>query len=285
VALDFTPQPLTEALRSISARTPVGSVIRSREWEDVPLALRQTAQFSAGISSARVLGAIQQRLQDQISLAREKLATGEEATFDRSSFIDAIRSIARAEGLEPEEGKGTITDITSIPRLGLIYDMQSQMAAGFARYKLDTSQGALLLWPAYRLGESTAREPRPLEWWQRRWFEAGQSVGWQGAIPTDFVALKTSPIWVRLSRFGTPWPPFDWGSTRELEEVGRDEAIELGLIREDWQPPEADADAAILTREMEASIADLSQSLRAKIIEWFGKQISVIGDTIKWTAS
>jgi hypothetical protein len=36
---------------------------------------------------------------------------------------------------------------------------------------------------------------------------------------------------------------------------------------------------------MEASIADLSQALRAKLIEWFGKQISVIGDTIKLAAS
>ena len=71
------------------------------------------------------------------------------------------------------------------------------------------------MYPAQRLTASTAAKPR-LEW-PARWEEAGQKVGWEGAKKQGgFVALKTSPIWAALSRFGTPWPPFDYGSTREL---------------------------------------------------------------------
>jgi hypothetical protein len=276
-------KPLAEAIKEIDARTPIGSVLRSKQWSRVPLALRQRAQFSAGIESLRVMQTIQDRVGGQIKLAREKLVSGKTATFDRSSFIDAVRQVARDEGLTPAKGEaGTIRDITSIPRLGLIYDMQNAMANGYARHKLDTSEGALLLWPAYRLGESTAREPRPEEWWRRRWFEAGQSVAWQGALQDDFVALKTSPIWRALSEFGTPWPPFAWGSTRVLEEVDREEAIALGLITEDWRPTPGAEGGEDFNQALEASARGLSTSMLQRLLKWFGDKIGISGNRVFW---
>lgn len=277
-------KPLDEAVASIDARTPIGSKLRSADWERVPLALKQRAQFSAGVTTASVLQIIQDRLSAQIKLQREQLANGKQATFDRSSFIDAVRDIARDNGLTParEEDRGTVRDITSIPRLGLIYDMQNAQAAGFARHKLDTSEGALLLFPAYRLTESTAKEPRPQDWWERRWFEAGNSVGWIGASQTEFVALKTSPIWAALSRFGTPWPPFDWGSTRELEDVDRDTAIALGLIDDAWTPPDGAEGGEDFNQQLEASVRGLDDDLKKFLKEEFGDQVKFEGDTAKW---
>lgn len=272
--------PLAEAVKSISAKTPIGSLLRSADWAQVPVALRQRAQFSAGVTSARLLQTVQDRLAGQISQQREQLASGKQATFDRSSFIDAVRGIADAEGIPP--GDGSIRDITSIPRLGLIYDMQNAQAAGFARHKLDTSEGALALYPAYRLGESTAKEPRPQDWWERRWFEAGQQTAWAGAIPTEFVALKTSPIWSALSEFGTPWPPFDWGSTRELEEVDRDEAVALGLMEADWSPPPGAEGGEDFNSQLEASINGLDPAVLDQLSKWFGNAVQFLGDTVKW---
>lgn len=279
--------PLEAAVASIDARTPLGSTLRSADWERVPVALRQRAQFSAGVESARVLQTIQDRLAAQLRQQREQLADGKQATFDRSSFINAVRDIARGEGLTPakEELRGGVQDITSIPRLGLIYDMQNAMAAGFARHKLDTSEGALVLYPAYRLGASTADEPRPEIYWQQRWSEAGASVGWSGALPgADFVALKTSPIWSALSRFGTPWAPFDWGSTRELEEVGREEAIALGLIQPEDLPPENEG-GEDFNRELEASVSGLDAGMIKQLSDFFGSAVRFVGNTVKWAAA
>lgn len=279
--------PLEEAVASIDARTPLGSTLRSADWEQVPVGLRQRAQFSAGVTSARVLQTIQDRLAAQIKQQREQLANGQQATFDRSSFIDAVRDIARGEGLTPvkEELRGGIQDITSIPRLGLIYDMQTAQAAGYARHKLDTSEGALALYPAYRLGASSADEPRPEIFWQQRWAEAGAAVSWQGALPgADFVALKTSPIWSALSRFGTPWPPFDWGSTRELEEVDRAEAIALGLLTESDVPAAGADGAEDFNAQLEASTSGLDGGMIKQLSDFFGSAVRFVGDTVKWAS-
>ncbi len=274
--------PLTDAVAAIDAKTPIGSLLKSADWADVPLALRQRAQFSAGVTSARVLQTIQDRLAEQLKIQKEKLKNGETATFDRSSFIDAVRGIARDEGLG---GEGGLTDISSIPRLGLIFDMQNAQAAGFARHKLDTSEGALVLYPAYRLGESSADEPRPEEFWQRRWFESGQRTGWEGAVRTEFVALKTSPIWAALSTFGTPWPPFDWGSTRELEEVDREEAIALGLVAADWTPPADAQGGEDFNAQLQASVSGLDAAMTQQLGKWFGDAVKFVGDSIKWATS
>jgi hypothetical protein len=220
-------EPLSEAVKRLSAKTPVGSVLRTAEWARVPLALRERSQFSAAVESMRVLSTLQQRLESQAKLQRERLAGGKTATFDRSSFIDSIRDIAREEGLTPEDEalRGGLQDITSIPRLGLIYDTQNRQATGYARWKLDQSEGALLLWPAQefvRLEERTT----PRENWPDRFAEAARAAGDAAATAAfassgRMVALKTSGLWARLNRFGTPWPPFDFGSGMGLEDIDR----------------------------------------------------------------
>jgi hypothetical protein len=269
------PKPLSEAVAAISAKTPIGSELRSADWEKVPLALRHRAQFSAGVTSAKFLQEVQNRIQSQITQQREWMH-GKEAIFDRSSFIDSLREIARSEGLAPSDPKlkGGLQDVTSIPRLGLIYDMQNQMAAGYARHKLDNSEGALLLYPAYELGPSSAREPRDESWWQRRWIDAGGQLR-EGRM----VALKSDPIWARLSRFGTPWPPFDWGSTRGLEEVDRDEAVRLGLIAENERLPSGEQD---FNDSLAASVKDLSPRLQRGLQTIFGDQIQITAGEARW---
>ena len=44
------------------------------------------------------------------------------------------------------------------------------------------------------------------------------------------IALKDDHVWVKLSVFDNPFPPFDWGSGMGLEDIGRKEAVKLGLI-------------------------------------------------------
>ncbi len=273
--------PLADAVAKLDAKTPLGALLTSADWEQVPLALRERAQFSAGVTSARVLQAIQDRLSAELKQQRENVGDGRTAVFDRSSFINSVRQIAIDEGLTPvpEEHRGTVRDITSIPRLGLIYDMQKAMASGYANHKFGMSEGALDTYPGYRLTESTAAEPRPQIWWERRWAEAGAAVNWQGAIPGEFVALKTSPIWARLSRFGTPWPPFDWGSTREVEDVDRAEAVALGLLREQDVLGDHETD---FNAGLQASVSGLTPASVEQLKKFFGQAADFVGDVVKW---
>ena len=62
--------------------------------------------------------------------------------------------------------------------------------------------------------------------WPKRWQKAGGKIFPGGRM----IALKDDPVWVKLSVFGNPFPPFDWGSGMGLEDIGRKEAIKLGLI-------------------------------------------------------
>lgn len=276
---------LRDAITSISARTPIGSVLRSADWAEVPLALRETAQFSAGVESARVLQTIQDRLADELRGLRETITPSVSsvpsvppitATFDRSSFIDRLRDIARAEGLTPVDDaiRGTIQDITSIPRLGLIYDVQTTRAQEYARWKLDQSEGALDLYPAQRL---VRVEDRRVERdWDSRWLDAANRVSYDGvARGPDKVALKTSPIWTAISRFGTPWPPFDFGSGMGLEDIDRDTAIRLSLITADTDlTPLTDT----FTADLEASVTNLNPELLTKLQSTFGDQLQITDD-------
>jgi hypothetical protein len=45
------------------------------------------------------------------------------------------------------------------------------------------------------------------------------------------IARKDDPIWTKISAFGTPYPPFDYNSGMWVEEIDREEAEALGVIK------------------------------------------------------
>lgn len=277
--MPLTIAPLAEAVKRINAKTPIGSVLTSAQWEGMPHALRTRAQLSARVESARVMSTIQDKLAKRIGLLREEVAHGE-AIVSRDSFIRDVRAIARAEGIETQDGNytGTIRDIRSVARLGLIFDTQMQMAYEHAGWKMGQDPDVLNEFPAQRfLRVMTVEKPR--EGWPERWQAAGDSVNWEGALPAPMIALKTSGIWEALSRFGDPWPPFDYGSGMGLEDVDREEAEALGLVQpgEVVEPIEADFNA-----NLEASVQGLSPSMLDELQRVFGDQIEVVDGAARW---
>ena len=46
------------------------------------------------------------------------------------------------------------------------------------------------------------------------------------------IALVNDPIWTEISRFGTPYPPFDFNSGMWTRPVSREEATEFGLVND-----------------------------------------------------
>ena len=70
--------------------------------------------------------------------------------------------------------------------------------------------------------------------WQARWIECG-GPKCNGRL----IALKNHPVWLRLSDFGHPHPPFAFGSGMDVIDISRVEAVELALTgwRDDIQVP------------------------------------------------
>jgi hypothetical protein len=263
---------LEQAVAKLEAKAPVASKLRTAEWSRVPLALRERAQFSAGVENARFLQTVQDQLRKAISLRKEQ-APGGEAFVDRSSFIGELRKMAFGEGIS--DLTGGLTDLASRARLGLIFDMQTEQAAEYSRWKWDQDPDILDAFPAQELIRVESRRvPRD---WRTRWQEAGGRL-----VDGRMVALKSDPIWMGISAFGTPWPPFDFASGMGLQDVSRADAEALGLIKTEQAQTPQQAD---FNQRLEASAKDLSPALVQALQRAFGNQIRVDGDTIEWAGA
>ena len=245
-------EPLADAVAHHGAKTPVASILRTKEWALVPGQLRVTAQFSAGVESAKIL----QRIQDGVGdmLAQNRNQNG--VLTDRAKLVRDLMSLARDEGLTDASAPDSkrITDIGSERRTQLIVDMQTQQAYGYADWKSGQDPDALDAAPAWELIRVESREvPRD---WRARWLEAGGQI--RGG---RMIALKTDPIWAKLSRFGTPWPPFDFGSGM---------GAEVTPIEKDF------------TANLERDVSGMNSELRGALEQLFGPQIDVAGDKIAW---
>lgn len=189
------------------------SGLSSAERERLGADVNESVFFSAKVSDARLL----EQMRDYISRA----ARGESG-YHRDDFIKRMK---RALGLKPNQGGTRIDDITSFARLELIYEHNLRKINGRNQY-LNAAKDADIA-PARELYRSQERKvPRN---WIRRWREAGGKFygknGEQRMIAPFFDA-----IWTKISRFGTPFPPFDFNSGMWVRPVSAREASELGVL-------------------------------------------------------
>lgn len=197
--------------REIEARA-----MTTAEWDMVEAQVRERAFFMAGVENARIL--------QEFKEAAREIAAGNLTTNEARK---RLRGALRAAGYEPaEDERGGIHDLSSRRRMEVTLRTNVDMARGWMQreqMKKDKSQPGLRLYRA-----QDAEQPRD---WQRRWAEAAQAVDWEGvARGGQMVALIESPIWVELSRFGNPYPPFDFGSKVRVRAVPYEECEKLGLV-------------------------------------------------------
>jgi hypothetical protein len=213
-----------KAINFFAARATVPSAWRTADWAQAPAAIVNRAFFSAGVESANFLDNAQRNIAQALLSARDE--TG--ALMNRERFIVDMRRRAVALGIATPEGKPTdLQNLAGATRLGMIYDMNRDAALGRARRASGLSEGALFAAPAQELIRGRqAKIPRD---WRARWADAG---GPDNAAPR-MIALKTDPVWEKLSRFGVPWAPFDFGSGMILKNIRRAEAISYGLLESD----------------------------------------------------
>lgn len=280
--IDFTTsRPLQEAVDSISRRTPMGTALNSAELGRLPLEIRDAAFFSAQVQNEKILAEAQQRIIQRVNLERSKLADGRPGvTMDRRRFIDEMRVELGRLGYRPDPAKsGTLQDLSSSGRLGLIWDMNLAQAQGAAGWKTSMSETALRVEPAMEFVRLELRKERRLNW-PARWaalggkFYPGPSEYPEGRM----IALKTDGIWRKLNRFGVPWRPYDWGSGMGPRGIGRRECLRLGVIK-DGDPPQK-PEMLPLTTGLQASVKGLPEPSRERLRSEMGDSIRFDSDTI-----
>lgn len=222
------PTPIKDAVDSLSTRTPLGTALRSRELSELPREIKTRSFFSATVEEVKLLDSMKRQLLTRLKLERRKIADGEQGTFQRrDQFLREMQRLAEKLGVRPkDERRGTLRDIGSFRRLRLIWDTQMDMARGYAQYKRGLDVNVLQAEPAQELIRREARRiPRD---WSRRWEEAGGRL-FEGRM----IALKTDPVWIAISRFDNPYPPFDFNSGMGVKRVRRNESDRLGITQKD----------------------------------------------------
>lgn len=272
--------PLQAAVGQMAARRVTPSGMTSREWELLPAEIRLRAMFSSQVEHERTLSEMQDRMRD--SLANVKR---DGATMDRSRFIEEMHGIIRQSGYKrpADVKKGSLRDLKSSRRLGLIWDMNVAQARGYARWAADMTPEGLENEPCYELIRVMNRAE--IRDWPAIWKAAGgKFYDGEGSnddypfAPGRMIAKKTDPIWRMISRFGTPWPPFDWGSGMGLRGLGRDESDALGITRpEEVLEPET----APFNTAVKSNVRGISAEGRQRVLDTLAGDVEIVGDEIR----
>lgn len=243
--------------------------VDSAAWSAVNGALRDRAFFSSRIESIRFLELCRTRIKELLDDSRNS----EGAVTSRAQVVSDIMRAAREAGIS--QGTDRITDPGSMARANVIVDTNAAMAAGYASAIQSNSYGARLAFPAQELVRVEERERK--RDWTRTWQQHGGRL-YGGRM----IALKGDPIWVKISRFGNPYPPFDFNSGMGVEDVSFDEAVSLGVIEEDYKPPEASPlDNFNASLEAELKMDRKSDAFLA-LKDAFGDQIVEVDGKVTW---
>jgi hypothetical protein len=263
------PIIFTEAVKRLGSRTPIAKALTSKEWADVPTALRNRAFFSANVEDARFLAEMQGFLDDFLTGAREEVTTpsGEKTTAlkvgSRAQFVKLAREAAIRAGVPvPDEWRGGMRDITSSARLNLIFDVQTQSAQAYGDWKQGMQEDVLNAFPASRfIRVVDVSKPRSLHI---------QNTG-VVRMKTDlgFWLAMNSPT---LGGFGVPHGPWGYNSGMGVEDVSRKDAEALGLVKPGERLKSAEQGFA---EHLKASVTNLDPQLQE-----FLKQ--KLGDSVKF---
>ena len=256
------------AAEKILKKTLVGSSLNSREWNLVQAGLRDRAFFSSQVESAKILHA-----------ARKMVADRAGGHLSASEIRRDLRKVISSTGYRPPEGKeGTLQDLYSKRRLDTIIKTNVEQARGYVRHLDGMKPGAFAAFPGQEL--IRVRERKAKRDWSARWKKAGGQF-YNGRM----IALRDDPIWERISVFGNPFPPFDWGSGMGVRAVSRRDSIALGVVtdnevRDKVQELKAEKNAAPgMNDKLAVSVTPEEES---DLRNTFGDQVVIENGEARW---
>jgi hypothetical protein len=261
------PIPFEEAQKSRKVKSLLPTELASHEMGAFSTALRERASFSALVDKAEPLQTLHNLADDvldgEFNLSKAKTLFGQ--------YLDEIGYVA-----EPDK-VGTIQDLSSELRKNVKLSTDVDMALGYGFF--EQSQDSTILdeypcWELYRLtipkgGVEAERD------WPARWAAAGGTL-----YDERMIARKDDPIWFNLGPFGNPYPPFDYNSGMWVENVARQECIDLGVI---------DAEAVVTPQtrdfntDLQASPDIRDANLRNALLAEGGPAVEFHGDVLRFT--
>lgn len=205
-----------QALASFMLRKTVAIAMSMDEWIALPVDVRQRIFVMVGVSDRRIIDRFRNGIEDLIAGRKGQVEVEKE-----------LHMWLRDQGYRPPDGEtGKFNDLSSLERINFELRTNALMASGHANWV--RSQTAIRAFPCQRLVRMSNSE-EPIDW-ETRWAQANMEIGYvPGIHPTEKVALLNHPIWTALSRFGLPYPPFDFGSGMGVRRVSRSEALEMGF--------------------------------------------------------
>jgi len=263
---------MTEA-ELILQKALVGSNLDSSQWNQIQAGFRNRAFFSSRVAQVNILAAM-----------RDKVREYSEGETDISKIRMKIREDLQTLKYDPQGDRGTIHDLFSQARLDVIIKTNVAQARGYMQFAEGMSPGAFAAFPAQEFTRIAHRRNQRQDWPQR-WAKAGGKT-YGGRM----IALKDDPVWERLSVFGNPFPPFDWGSGMGVLDVDRKTAIQLGLVSDE----ELHGKTAALR---EKPLPDFNANLQATVpvpnlrhdslcgqvlIKNFGDQVAIENSVVSW---
>ena len=272
--------PMPAAVAALGRRTVVGSPMRTADWDQVDPEIREAAFFSAAVEETRWLESAKAKIDERIAL---KSASMGRATMDKAKFVREMQILAEQLGMRPAEkqdGRGSLTDPGSRRRLELIFDVQTGLAQGKARWLADVDPDVIKAYPAFEFVRLSPRD----QWrdWPQRWKDAGlpDPVLTGGDYGMRMIALKSDPNWSKLSRFGLPFAPFDFQSGMGLKSIGRREAEQAGLL-EAGKPP-AVPEIPSIAAPGPVQVPGLADDGRRALGDQFGDLVETDGENVTW---
>lgn len=268
-----------DGIALLGAKTVVASGMDSHDWHfRVPTAFRLRSFWSATVQDARFLQGMKDFLMDFLQENREEvtLPDGSRSTAlkvgSKAQFIQKAREWALANGLDQAidpKDRGTIKDITSEQRLGLIFEVQTQTAWNYTRWMQGQSPAILNEYPAdefVRVVE--VKQERPLHTQNEGTIRLKTDL--------DFWLQMNSP---NIGGFGVPWGPWGFNSGMGVRDVDRDRAEKLGLIgpKDVLKPIHKD-----FNERLEAGTKNLDPEILAWLKAQLGDLAEVEGNSIRW---
>lgn len=250
----------------------VASDLDSSQWNQVQAGFRNRAFFSSRVAEVKIITAMRDRVADYVK-----------SGVDISEARKLMRKDLEALKYSPNPGEeDTIKDLFSKARLDVILKTNEAQARGYIEHIARMKPGAFAAFPAQEFLRVESRKAQRQDW-PARWRKAG------GKIYGDrMIALKDDPVWVNLSVFGNPFPPFDWGSGMGVRGVDRDEAEKLGLITREELKKKVEAlrnkPVPDFNGNLQATVPNLrSDSLCGKILKKnFGDQVKIENSVVSW---
>ena len=270
----------TEALKQWRSREVFPTDLDSFDLRGLSSDLRMRSVFSARTTNAEYLEEVAKVVDGMLS-GEINMAAGR---------LQLIRKLAQL-GYDPEKGfpgdmanvppaeRGSIQDLSSEGRINLMLETLQRVAANYGQMIEGNTPYARYEYPAYELVRLYVRKvPRGSAesnsaGWDDRWNDAGESVGWVGALKSPKVALKDSPIWPALGNgaggyrdtLGNPFPPYAFGSGKGRRALDRRDCVELGLISGEEVPEEMKGQLTPGEKEVNEVFSRLSPELREEL--------------------